>query len=156
MFELLRERRPSEALEILCAHPELAWHRDLHSGGYPLHLAAWHGYTSLATFLASLDGTCTQRDGRRDMPLALATRRGNAEVEAALLAAGAAPAEASYLPEPRPRPRQQQAGAAAAEDEEYSSWGNKARADYRRGGHGRGGRDRGGVWPDPSREPSGW
>lgn len=40
---LLKSGRPSEALELLVEQPELAWVKDGESGGYPIHLAAWHG-----------------------------------------------------------------------------------------------------------------
>ncbi|PRW59890.1 DNA-binding SMUBP-2 [Chlorella sorokiniana] len=67
---LLKAGQPSQALELLADDPKLAWVKDAESGGYPLHIAAWHGYESVALFLASLPGCLEQRDGRRETALA--------------------------------------------------------------------------------------
>lgn len=39
--QLLRQGEPAEALQMLFDEPRLAWQKDEHSGGYPVHLATW-------------------------------------------------------------------------------------------------------------------
>ena len=41
MHQMLREGRPNEALALLADDAKLAWVKDSHSGGYPVHLAAF-------------------------------------------------------------------------------------------------------------------
>lgn len=40
--QLLRQGEPAEALQMLFDNPKLAWQKDEFSGGYPIHVAAWH------------------------------------------------------------------------------------------------------------------
>ncbi|EFN54330.1 hypothetical protein CHLNCDRAFT_135566 [Chlorella variabilis] len=128
--ELLRGGSPTEALELLSVDPKLAWVKDSQTGGYPVHIAAWKGYESVALFLASLPGVLEQRDGRRETALAVARRRRHAAIEELLLEAGANPEHASFQ-EAAPS-----SSGGAAEEGEYMSWSAEERQRYRHGGEG--------------------
>ena len=147
MCELLRGGRPNEALDLLAeGPPALAWVRDQRSGGYAVHLAAWHGYESVATFLGSLPGVLEQRDGARNTALGIARHRGHREVEAALLEAGANTQLGGYAAPAGVGKAAAEGEVEAAADAEYCSWSEDERRRYRGGGGGggRGGAGRGG------------
>eukprot|EP00878_Enallax_costatus_P024638 GHUV01026312.1.p1 GENE.GHUV01026312.1~~GHUV01026312.1.p1 ORF type:complete len:242 (+),score=82.78 GHUV01026312.1:1179-1904(+) len=89
LCEALQQRDESTALALLAAAPpgtKLSWVRDQESGGYPTHIAAFHGLGNVLKQLVARDGVeiLQQHDARRSTPVTLAQQQGHQQLSAEL------------------------------------------------------------------------